>query len=456
LPSYRYKGTDPNGEELTGTVVAASPSEAEADIRKVYSSLSDIDIEEIPEKPEKPKKFEKLIKSKKSETPEEQKKPEKQEKQEKQEKPEAPEIFNSLGNFREKFNWEKLTGKFRSISAKALAKSCRQISISLKSGQSPEEALDLAASHTGDRKLASILRQVSGDMSGGKTLSLSLEERGAALPEAFRECVRAGETSNDLAGAFERLEDYCAGMGNIRRRTVSALIYPVLLIIAAAAVLSVVMGRALPALTAALVGLGAELPWGTRALLGLSDFFENFGPVLLILIVLAVIGLYIWSGTEDGGQRLSSFRLRLPVVGNVARMSGAGRFARTMSLMLASGLSKAEAMDIAARTVSSRTMAREIQEAVHDVKAGRSLGDSLSGLETLPEQLVRVAASGEKDGTLEDALRSLAEYFSDEAEDSTAKALSVLEAIVIAVVAVLIILVLAAVYLPMLGMYSPA
>jgi len=417
LPSYRYKGTDPKGEEITGTVVAASQSEAEADIRKVHSSLSGIDIEEIPEKPE---------------------------------------ILNSLGNFREKFNWEKLTEKLRSINAKALAKSCRQISISLKSGQSPEEALDLAASHTGDRKFASILRQVSGDLSGGMTLSRSLEERGKVLPEAFRECVRAGETSNDLAGAFERLEDYCAHMGSIRRRTVSALTYPILLIAAAVVVLSVVMGRALPALTAALVGLGAELPWGTRALLGLSDFFGKFGLVLLILIALAVIGLYIWSGTEEGGQRLSRFRLRLPVLGNVAGMSGASQFARTMSLMLASGLSKAEAMDIAGRTVSSRAMAKEILDAVPDVKAGRSLGDSLSGAETLPEQLVRTAASGEKDDTLEDTLHSLAEYFSGEAEESTAKALSVLEAIVIAVVAVLIILVLAAVYLPMLGMYSPA
>jgi len=450
LPSYRYKGTDSKGEELTGTVVAASQSEAEADIRKVYDSLSDIEIEEMPEKPEKPKKFEKLIKSKKSGTPEEQEKPGKQE------KPENPEILNSLGDFREKFNWEKLTEKLGGVSAKALAKSCRQISISLKSGQSAGEALELAASHTGDRKLASILRQVSEDVSGGMTLSRSLEERGKILPEAFRECVRAGETSDDLAGAFERLEDYCANMGSIRRRTMSALIYPILLIAAAVVVLSVVMGRALPALTAALVGLGAELPWGTRALLGVSDFFGKFGIVLIILIVLAVIGLYIWSGTENGGQRLSRFRLRLPVLGNVAKMSGAGQFARTMSLMLASGLSKAEAMDIAGHAVSSKAMANEIQEAVHDVKAGRSLGESLSGTETLPEQLVSIAASGEKDGTLEETLRSLAEYFSGEAEDGAAKALSVLEAIVIAVVAVLIILVLAAVYLPMLGMYSPA
>jgi len=418
LPSYRYKGTDSKGEKVKGTVEAANQVEAEANIRKTCDIL--LSIKEIPEKPE-------ILNS-----------------------------LGSLGNFREKFNWEKLTDRLQSINAKALAKSCRQISISLKSGQSPEEALDLAADHTGDRKLAAVLRQVSEDMSGGKTLSRSLEERGAALPEAFRECVRAGETSDDLAGAFERLEDYCAHMGSIRRRTISALTYPILLILAAVAVLSVVMGRALPALTAALAGLGAELPWGTRALLGLLDFFGNFGPVLLILIVLAVIFLCIWSGTEDGGQRLSRFRLRLPAAGNIAGMSGAGQFARTMSLMLASGLSKAEAMDIAARTVSNKAMAKELREAAHDVKAGRSLGDSLSGAETLPEQLVRIAASGEKDDTLEETLRSLAEYFSDEAENSTGKALSVLEAVVIAVVAVLIILVLAAVYLPLLGMYSPA
>lgn len=416
MPSYRYKGTDPKGENITGTVVAKSQTEAEADIRKVHSSLSDIDIEEIPEKPE---------------------------------------ILNSLGNFREKFNLEKLTDKLRGINHKALSKSCRQISISLKSGQTVVESLDLAAAHTGDRKLTAILRQVSGDVSGGMTLSRSLDERGAALPEAFRECVRAGETSNDLAGAFERLEDYCAQMGSIRRRTISALTYPILLIVAAIIVMSVVMGRALPALTTALEGLGAELPWGTRTLLGLSGFFGKFGLVILILLVLAAAGLYIWGRTEEGGQRLSRLRLRLPVAGNVARMSGAGQFARTMSLMLASGLSKAEAMDVAGRAVSSRAMTKEILDAVPDVKAGRSLGDSLSGAEELPEQLVRIAASGEKDGTLEETLQSLAEYFSGEAEDSAGKALSLLEAIVIAVVAVLIILVLTAVYLPMLGMYSP-
>lgn len=424
MPSYRYTGTDPKGEKLTGTVAAESKSEAEADISKVHGDLSDIDIEELPEE---------------------------------NEKSERPEILNnSLGTFREKISWEKLTDKLRGVSFGALSKVCRQVSISLKSGQSAAEALSLAAEHTGDRKLASLLRQVSAGVAGGMTLRRSIEERGKLLPEAFRECVRAGETSGDLAGAFERLEGYCAGMGGAGQRIAYALIYPVLLIAAAIIVMNVVTGKALPALTAALVSLGAELPWGTRAVLGVSGFLGKFGAVLLLLIILAVIGLCVWSGTEEGGQRLARFRLRLPVVGNIAKMSGAARFAGTMSLMLASGLSKAEAMDIAGHAVANKAMASEIQEAVHDVMAGRSLGGSLAGSETLPEQLVSIAASGEKDGTLEESLRSLAEYFSAEAEESTGKALSVLEAAVIAVVALTVILVLIGVYLPILGMYAPA
>lgn len=345
--------------------------------------------------------------------------------------------------------------RFRKISAKNLSLTCRQFAIILKGGLPLVQSVDLAAEQCADRELARLLRQVSEDVSAGWSLSYSFEQRGAGLlPVTFRETVRAGEESGNLLSAFSRMADYFQRISKTHNSLVSALTYPAFVAVVAVIVIAVIMGYAVPAFTSAFAGLGAELPWATRALMAMSGFFRKYGLLLAGLLVLAVVLLRVYGATEKGGLALARVQLHIPVVGGIARMTNASQFAHTMSTLLSAGMPILQAIDASGRTMENRAMAREVLEALPGVESGRSLGECLRFAGDLPDMLTQMTAAGEAAGDMESTLQVLAEYYDNEAEIRVRRALSLLEPIVIVLLALFVVFILLAVYLPMFGMYN--
>lgn len=400
MPTFKYEGAYASGERVTGVVEAVSQSDAVAQIRQSCEVV--LSLKEVP-----------------------------------------------------KITTRDPMSRLKKITAKSLALTCKQFSIILKSGLPLMQTLELVADQCADKNLALLLRQVSEDVSNGWPLSYSLENRGGGkLPVTFLETVRAGEDSGDLQAAFERMADYFERMNKTHNSVVSALTYPALVIFVAVIVVGIIMTYAVPAFTGLFADLGADLPWPTRALIAMSEFFQNFGLVLIGLIVLIIFLIRLYGTTEKGGPRLAQAQLHIPVIGAVVRMSNASQFAHTMSTLLTAGMPILQAIEASGRTMSNLCMSQEVLDTLPGVEGGRPFGECMRNSKEIPPMLVQMTAVGEATGSMEDTLKVLAEYYDNETDLKTKRAISLLEPAIIVALSIFVVFILFAVYLPLFSMYE--
>lgn len=400
MPTYKYEAAYSSGERVNGVVEAVSQSDAVAQIRQSCEVV--LSLKEVP-----------------------------------------------------KVTVKDPLARFQKISAKSLALTCQQFSIILKAGMPLVQTVDLVAEQCPDKALSRLLRQVSEDVSNGWSMSYSFAQRGEkALPVTFRETVRAGEESGDLLSAFQRLADYFERMNKTRESVVSALTYPTFVIVVAVAVIGIIMTFAVPTFTSMFESMDIDLPWPTVALIALSNFFQRYSLALLGVIALALLALQAFRMTDRGGIVMARAQLKIPIIGAIVRMSGASQFAHTMSTLLTAGMPILQAIEVSGRTMTNLCMAQDIAATLPGVEGGRSLGECMGYSKELPSMLVQMTAVGEATGSMESTLKVLAEYYDNEVDVRTKRALSLLEPTIIIVLAVFVVFILMAVYLPMFSMYA--
>ena len=393
MPTYRYEGAYAGGERVTGVVEAVSQTAAVAQIRQSCEVV--LSLKEVP----------------------------------------RAAVRDPLA-------------RFQRISAKSLALTCRQFAIILKAGLPLVQTVDLVAEQCPDRALGRLLRQVSEDVSNGWSLSYSFSQRGErSLPVTFRETVRAGEESGDLLSSFDRMAEYYHRMNKTRESVVSALTYPAFVLAVAAVVVAIIMGCAVPTFTGMFQSMDVELPWVTVALIGVSNFFQRYALVLLGVMALAVFLLRLYGLTEKGGAVLAGLQLKLPLIGEVVRMSGASQFAHTMSTLLTAGMPILQAIEVSGRTMTNQCMSGEVLNTLPGVEGGRPLGECMSYARELPPMLVQMTAVGEATGSMESTLKVLAEYYDNEVEVRTKRALALLEPTIIVVLAIFVVFILSLIHI---------
>ncbi len=400
MPTYKYEGAYASGEKVSGVVEAVSRTDAVNQIRQSCEIV--LSIKEVP-------------------------------------KSAARDPLSRL----------------QKINAKSLSLTCQQFAIILKAGLPLVQTVDLVAGQCPDKNLSALLRQASEDVSNGWALSYSFEQRGAkSLPVTFRETVRAGEESGDLQAAFQRMADYFERMNKTHESVVSALTYPAFVIFVAVIVIGIIMGYAVPSLTGMFESLGTELPWVTRALIGMSNFFQKYLLVIIALLALVFFAVRLYGTTEKGGPTLAKFQLQLPVIGSVVRMSNASQFAHTMSTLLAAGMPILQAIEASGKTMSNLCMAQEVLGTLPGVEGGRPFGECLGYTKEIPPMLTQMTAVGETTGSMEATLEVLAAYYDNETDLKTKRAISLLEPAIIVVLSIFVVFILMAVYLPMFSMYG--
>lgn len=398
MPAYYYEGAYSNGERVTGVVEAQSRAEAVAQIRQSCDMV--ISLKETRQTTKDELQF------------------------------------------------------MQRIDAKSLALVCRQFSIILKAGLPLVQAVDLTAAQTQDKLLAKILRQASQDVSNGWSLSYSLQQRGKKLPVTFIETVRSGEESGDLVSAFSRLSNYYDRMYKTRAKATSALLYPAFVLAVAAIVVGIIMLYAVPAFSTTFASLGIELPFVTKLLIAASNFFTKYIVVIILVIAATLLLIRLYGQTEKGREQEARMKMSIPVVGKIVTMSGASQFAHTMSTMLAAGMPILQALEVSGRAITNYCMSKAVLDTISGVESGKTVGECMSQSRDLPAMLVQMTSIGESTGSMEDTLQVMAEYYDNEVDTATARALSLLEPIIIILLAGIVVVILLAVYLPMFSMYG--
>lgn len=342
----------------------------------------------------------------------------------------------------------------KKIDAKTLALMCNRFSMLLAVGLPIVKSVEMLATQIEDKYLSYTLKDIAKDVAMGKSLYSSFKSRKGVFPVTFLESVRSGEESGDLVNAFDRLSKYYDKTSKIKQKVISALTYPAFTIVVAIVVLVIIMVYGVPSFSRSFAQSGTEMPFITVAVIAVSNFFVHYGIFVLAIIAGIVIGLRLYSRTDKGAETFSAIILGIPIVGKIIQLSSASQFAHTMAMLLSSGMPIINCIDIAGKSVSNYIIRRDILKSAVDVEEGKSMGSCLAQSKYLPPMLIEMVSMGEQTGTMEKTLSAVGDFYDNEVDVHTTRALSVLEPAIICVLAVMVVIILLSVYLPMFSMYG--
>lgn len=340
------------------------------------------------------------------------------------------------------------------IKPKILALLCSQLAIELKAGLPLVSSLRLVAENESDKRMKTMLTEVADDVHAGNGLADSFAERGSFLPRTFIETVRAGEESGKLDDCFDRLQTYYERTAEVQGKVGSALVYPILLLIVAIAVIVIIMVKAVPVFEQSFASMGNTLPWPTRALIAVSHFFTNNILIILAVVVALILFFFLFGKTDKGRHAYARMALTFPGIDRVNRMNGATQFSSTLGTMLAAGLPLVQATKITADVMDNVLISEDIDSAAEGVVQGSRLSDGLKESKWLPSLLLEMTNVGEETGRLEETLTVVNDYYTKEVHTAVDRALSILEPVIVIVMAALVVFILLSVYLPLFSMYG--
>ncbi len=346
----------------------------------------------------------------------------------------------------------------RELSHKGIRKTlplvCRQFAALLRIELPLVQVVGIVASRTTNRVLARIWQCAYEDMLNGESLAESLSDREERLPDTFLEAIRRGEDSDDLRGAFLRMADYYDSMNHIRAKALNAMIYPAFVLGVAVMVVGIILSYTVPSYTSTFAAMNIELPWITVALTKLENFGQKYGGWILLFLAAMGLGLFVYARTEKGRVRFGRLYCSVPIVGRISGMAAASQFARTLSTLLASGTPYTRAIELSGRAIGNAYIRGTVLEMLPDVEAGMSLGECLHRMGKFPELLTEMVSIGESEGTLEDFLEMMADYYDYELGITVTRLFSLLEPIMLLLLAGIVLMILLSVYIPLFELYE--
>ena len=349
----------------------------------------------------------------------------------------------------------KLGGR-KKVKAKDLSVFTRQFSVMIDAGLPLVQCLDILSSQQENKYFQQVLTQVRQDVEEGATLAAAMSRHPKAFDQLFVNMVEAGETGGILDLILQRLSTYIEKIVKLRRDVISALIYPVAVIVIAVAVITVIMIFVIPAFQNIFLGLlgpGEQLPLPTRIVVGVSNFVAGVGG-LIVLGVIVAIGLAVraYYKTEKGRWRIDSILLKIPIIGTILRKIAIARFSRTLSTLLSSGVPILQALDITARTAGNVILEHAINKIRVGVERGESFVEPLRATTVFPNMVSQMIGIGEQTGALDSMLGKIADFYEQEVDSAIASLLTLIEPIMIAFLGVTIGSIVIAMYMPLFSL----
>lgn len=336
--------------------------------------------------------------------------------------------------------------------AKDMAIFCRQFVSILRAGVSISTVLGMLAQQTENKKLTEAIRAMQADIEKGETLAGALRKHPKIFNSMMVNMVAAGEESGNLEEAFRQMELYYEKAKRTKAAVGKVMIYPCILLCVMVVVLIVMMTKIIPMFLQTFEEMDVELPALTRGVMAVSDWFVDWWWLLLVILAALAVGGVLFHRTNRGRHFFGLLARKIPVVGKLTVRSACATFCRTLSLLLASGLTLTESLELTASNMNNIYF----QEAVRSLRAmvseGRTLADSLQTTRLFPPMVCNLTGIGEETGDLQGMLSKTADYYDEEVKAATQKLLALMEPIIIVFMAVFVVIIVFSIFLPMLNM----
>ena len=327
----------------------------------------------------------------------------------------------------------------------------QQLNTLIKAGIPILRALDLLSERAAAERLRPVLGEVRRLVREGTPLSEALEQQGV-FPKVYTVSVLAGEKSGNLSGVLEYYIAYQRVTTGFRKKLISTLIYPVILICAATFIVTYLVSSVIPKFAGLYSDLNITLPQATRILLAVTVTYRPYLLSAIALLVVLAASSYAWSQSEQGGLAMERIRMRLPLIGETITKFQFAQFCRTLSTLLAGGTPLVQAMETAGGAIRSRLISGAVTKGAQQVREGQSLHSSLSATGLVPDLALEMIEVGEASGSLSPMLASVAEFYEDDVNTHLANLVALIEPAILIFMAILIAFILVALYLPMFSL----
>jgi type IV pilus assembly protein PilC len=288
----------------------------------------------------------------------------------------------------------------------------------------------------------------------GTALSDAFDAHHGLFPRVYTASLLAGERSGNLDAMLRRYVEYTKIIATVKRKTVSALVYPAILISLALVLVTIIVLKVVPAFSDFYGTFGAELPVSTRMIVAFSEFLRGQFFLVVGALVASVIAVVMWVRRPGQQARFDHLILGLPMLGNVAKKFGTSQMARTLATLLGGGLPLVNALDIAARSIGNQFMARQLDVVAARVREGESFAAALEARQVFPEVAVKMAEVGESTGALQDMLNTVADFYDEEIATTMDRFVTLVEPVLLVVMGIVIAGLLLALYMPLFQLSS--
>ena len=312
----------------------------------------------------------------------------------------------------------------------------KELSDLLSSGMTLGNALGAMAKRNPESPEGQIPAALQQDIVQGASLSEALARHPDTFPDFYVNLVKAGESSGKLSESLNHLVSYYERMLDAKEKVTMALVYPSIVMVIGLGTVIFCMVYVVPKFTGIFEQLDQALPLPTRMLIGISDFFIQYGLVAAAVLGLAFVLLRQWMKTENGQYAWDGFLLKMPIVKGIIRTNAFSNFARTLGSLLENGVPVLKALGIAENTVGNRVIAEQVSEARQRVTDGSSISKPLAQGQVFPVLFTDMLSVGEQSGNVPGSLKHIAKRYDDELERNIKVFTTVLEPILMLFMAI--------------------
>jgi len=323
----------------------------------------------------------------------------------------------------------------------------QQFNTLIKAGLPILRALDLLADRASSPKLRPVVSQIRDRVREGKSLSEAITEAGV-FSKVYSTAVLAGEKSGNLSGVLDFYIAYQKVSTGVRKRILATLVYPTLLLVMATIIVSYLVTAVIPKFAQLYSELNVPLPGPTRFLIALTVDYRYVFLSAVAGLALFGIGVYFWSGTEEGGTVFDRLKFRLPVVGDTLLKFQVAQFSRTLATLLSGGTPLVAGLQTSSDAISSRLVRGAVTQATQMVREGESLHSALASKGVMPDLALDMIEVGESSGALAPMLTSVAEFYEDEVSLRLGTLVAIIEPVILVFMGALVAFILISLYLP--------
>ena len=346
----------------------------------------------------------------------------------------------------------KIGGR-KKVKAKDLSVFTRQFSVMIDAGLPLVQCLEILAQQQQNKHFQQVLMQVRQDVEEGSTLAGAMARHPKVFDQLYSNMVEAGETGGILDIILQRLSTFIEKIVKLKRDVISAMIYPVAVILLAIVAVAIIMVVVIPQFQNIFLGLlgpGEQLPLPTRIVVGISNFLAGWGGlVILVSIIAGAVATRFYYKTPGGRKLIDRILLKIPIIGPIFRKIAVARFSRTLSTLLSSGVPILQSLDITARTAGNVIIEEAIIKVRTGVERGESFVEPLKATEVFPHMVAQMVGIGEQTGALDSMLGKIADFYEQEVDAAISNLLTLLEPALIAFLGVTIGSIVIAMYLPL-------